>query len=62
MTHNMPIGELLAQIDNDYKASIMSVRQLMASNVYSSTDKRFIAMKITQLVEQIKTEVLPWIK
>ncbi len=61
MTHT-PIGELLVQIDNDYKASILSVRQLMASNIYSSTDKKLIAMKITQLVEQMKTEVLPWTK
>ena len=61
MTH-MPIGELLAQIDYDYKQSIMSIRQIMASSIYSSTDKNLIALKITGLIDQMKTEVLPWTK
>lgn len=61
MTH-MEMDELLVQIDHDYHASIMTVRQVMASNHYSNTDKKLIAMKITQLVEQMKTEVLPWTK
>jgi hypothetical protein len=61
MTH-IEIRELLAQIDNDFNQSIMSIRQLMSSNNYSSTDKKVIAMKITHLVDKMKTEVLPWTK
>lgn len=61
MTH-MPVGELLSQIDHDYNQAIMSIRQVMSSNTYSSTDKKLIAMKITQLIDKMKMEVLPWTK
>lgn len=58
----MDIGELLAQIDHDYNQSIMSISQVMASNTYSATDKKLIALKITQLIDKMKTELLPWTK
>lgn len=61
MTH-LEIRELLAKIDHDYNQSIMSIRQVMASNTYSATDKKLIALKITHLIDKMKTEVLPWTK
>ncbi len=55
-----PVNEMLTQIERDYRDAITSVRTVMASNQYSSTDKKLIAMKITQLVDQLKNEVAPW--
>lgn len=61
MTH-IEIGKLLTQIDKDYNESIYTVRQIMTSGYYTSTDKKVIAMKIIHLVDQMKLEVLPWTK